>query len=167
MATPQDSYADGAAATHEQLLAGLNEMLREVSAAFDAEEQESGGGAERRALPRRRGTCNVAVHCCHGPVTLNEQQREWLLHAAWQNGPLLDISLRAVAFVLEDEIAQGTNVLLRVRNRSLGIRVDTVGRVQRTETCKDGVQIICTLTKPLCLIELDSLGWTPTESQFI
>ena len=117
---------------------------------------------DRRALPRRLGDCQLVAHPLDGEYP--PRNTEWMLHAAQWTGPLVNISLSAVAFQLDRSVAIGTTLLLRITNPQLGSCVESLGRVERVSTIRDTHIIVCTLTQPLNTVELDSLGWTSTDS---
>ena len=111
-------------------------------------------GSERRGLPRRDGACSVQICIVPGSEPVQSHRVEWLLHAAQQCGPLVDVSLRSVSIRLPVAVAAGERVLLRMLNRRLGKEVDRTARVIRSVRRNRDWQVVCRFDAPLQLEEL-------------
>lgn len=125
---------------------------------------EDSSGAERRALPRRDSACSVQICVVPGGEPTQSQRLEWLLHAARQCGPLVDVSLRSVSVMLGTPVAAGERVILRLTNRRLDKEVDRTARVIRSVTRAGEWRVVCRFDEPLALEELQHFARFPFGS---
>ena len=121
-------------------------------------------GSERRELPRRDSACSVQICIVPGGEPVQSHRVEWLLHAAQQCGPLVDVSLRSVSIRLPVAVAAGERVLLRMQNRRLGKEVDRAARVIRSVPRHGEWKVVCRFDEPLLLEELQHFARFQFES---
>jgi hypothetical protein len=116
-------------------------------------------GADRRMHPRRDSGCVVALYCWPNDRPVRPQEMAWRLHSAMLTGLLLDISLGGAGFLIPDEVAAGTTVLIRLTNRVLGDQFDTTATIVRSAPAEAGTwRTVCRFTQPLALEQVQRFG---------
>ena len=132
--------------------------------------------SDRRAFPRRDSSCVVSV--CRSEVEfeptdfvnaqLELQRCGWQLHASELKGPLADLSMNGVAFVLHEEFEDGECLLIRLKNRQLDKQLDAVARVIRCIPQDDREwKIVCRLLNNLSLEQVHEFSKRQFESAFV
>jgi hypothetical protein len=109
----------------------------------------------------------VQICIVPGGEPVQSHRVEWLLHAAQQCGPLVDVSLRSVSIRLPVAVAAGERVLLRMQNRRLGKAVDRAARVLRSVPHNSEWQVVCLFDEPLQLEELQHFARFAFESSCV
>jgi hypothetical protein len=122
-------------------------------------QQASVAASDRRAFPRHDSRCVVSAVAVADDSPVSVGEHAWRLHASPLRGPLIDISMTAVAFLLSEPIAQGQDVLIRLSNQQLDKHVDARARVVRT-TQEDGGRwkTVCRFHRQLPLEQIHDLS---------
>jgi hypothetical protein len=91
------------------------------------EKPASGGGSERREFPRRDSGCVVSVCRTQDNEPVGPQELDLRLNAGRLKGPLVDLSMNGVAFVLPERLADDELIHLRLTNRRIEKQTDEEG----------------------------------------
>lgn len=114
---------------------------------------------DRRGLPRRESECVVSVCRCRGEERLTAERIAWRLHATNLKGQLVDVSMSGIAFHLEESLADGSRILLRIANRTLDKQVDVSAIVLRSRAARDGGwDVVCRFNKNLTFEQIHTVG---------
>lgn len=120
---------------------------------------ESPGHSDRRRFPRRSSECAVALIERHQTSQLTPQEIDWLLQSSRHVGRLLDISQTGLCLLLDCELQNGTEVLLRISNHDLNRHVDSSATVLRSQSAGHGkVSVHCAVQREFSLDQLQDLG---------
>jgi len=114
---------------------------------------------DRRAFPRHESPSTVTVVLCGQQRSVSLSERDWLLRSSRLKGPLLDISMNGVAFILSEPIADDENLLLRVSNPHWNRQVETSAHVVRTAPVNDSQwKVFCQFYQKLKLEQIHDVG---------
>lgn len=187
---PTDDGSDHQSKARSEESVQENQPLR-ASQTYDQDENRKPvprPTSDRRAFPRRDSSCIVSVcrsevqfepadsvnvkpkvHNDHAArAQLELQKRVWQLHSSPLNGPLVDLSMNGVAFLLHEEFEGGVCLLIRLKNRQLHKHIDAVARVVRSIPQDDGQwRIVCSLLKNLSLEQVHEFSKRQFESDFV
>lgn len=83
----------------------------------------------------------------------------WHLHSSSLKGPLLDISMNGVAFLLPQQLSEGEDLFVRLSNRPFDKQIDTAVEVLRVVPEEgDQWKIVCKFHKTLTFEQVHDFG---------
>jgi hypothetical protein len=116
------------------------------------ENPATGGGSERREFPRRDSGCVVSVCRTQDNEPVAPQELDLRLNAGRLKGPLVDLSMNGVAFVLPERLADDELIHLRLTNHRIEKQTDASATVLKTVADDEGGwKAICRLEHNLPL----------------
>ena len=87
--------------------------------------------SDRRFYPRRDSESEVALIKSSSNSLADEQQQEWNLFSTKIRGPLLDISMNGVSFLINEQVEVSETVYLRLSNSKFDSLLDVKAHVIR------------------------------------
>ncbi|MDB5335230.1 MAG: hypothetical protein JWN70_849 [Planctomycetaceae bacterium] len=145
-----------AASQPEMLLQALSLQNQEPAVAETLPE------LDRRGFPRRASECSVTLVERRETQLLTPQEIDLWLDAGGTAGKLLDISQTGLCLQLNREIANDSEILLRISNQKLNCHVDTTATVIHSRSTGNGrYSVHCSVLHPLTIAELQDLGRPP------
>lgn len=116
-------------------------------------------GMDRRKLPRRESECIVSICRCRGEERLTAERIAWMLHATKSKGQLIDVSMSGVGFHIMEALAAGSEILLRISNRTIDKQIDTSATILRSRAAGDGGwDVVCRFHKHLTFEQIHTVG---------
>jgi hypothetical protein len=137
----------------------VNRFHKSTTPTNDVVAQAKSVAADRRNLPRRESECNVTICPLASDERPTADKIEWLIHSGKRRGQLIDVSMSGVALHLDEELAPGTRVILRISNRTIDRHVNALARVLRCRAeSGTGWSVVCRFEKNLSFEQIHQIG---------
>ncbi len=138
------------------------------STSSNSPDSDSANADDRRSLPRRDGQCSATVCRLRTNGPIQQQQVDWLLHAAHANGQVEELSMTSIALLLPESFESGDRVFLRLCNRRLDTNIDTTATVLRCSEVEDGEwRTVCRLECKLTIEQTHLFGLQFSASEIV
>jgi len=121
--------------------------------------------ADRRSFPRRDSGSEVALIKRSPEVMADEQQQQWDFFSTKIRGPLLDISMNGISFLVEEHIEVSETVYLRLSNPKFDTTLDVKAHVIRSAKV-DGNRwkVVCQFYQNLAFEDITKFARNMTPS---